>query len=150
MSDTPDEYRDHIYFIHSAKGHVLVAGLGIGMVANMIARKPEVARITIVEVSEDVIALTGPALKAVHGDKIEIVHGSIFDYQPPKGTVYDALWFDIWDFICADNLPEMTKLHRKFARRKASSDTFVGSWARSQCLREQSHWRRSYWGQMKR
>ena len=40
MSDTPAEWRDHSYFVDRAEGRVLVAGLGIGMVAAMPIRLP--------------------------------------------------------------------------------------------------------------
>lgn len=144
MSDTPDEIRDHKYFIHKAEGVVLIAGLGIGMVANAVANKPEVTKVIIVEISEDVIALTGPALKAVHGDKIEIVHADILEWKPPRDLMFDAIWHDIWNFICADNLTDMAKLNRKFARRK-TPDAFSGSWAQGLCKdarRQANRWLR--------
>jgi hypothetical protein len=129
MSDTPDEIRDHRYAISEAKGHVLIAGLGIGMVAKACLDKPEVTKVTVVEKSEDVIALTGPTLMAMYGDRLEIVHADIFEYKAPKGVTYGMAWFDIWDDICVDNLPEMQKLHRKFGKNAA----WKGSWARELC-----------------
>lgn len=39
MSDTPAEITDHLYAIEKAKGHVLITGLGIGMVINACLKK---------------------------------------------------------------------------------------------------------------
>ena len=47
----------------------------------------------------------------------------------PKGTRYDAVWLDIWDTIGGDNLPEMTKLKRRFSRHT----NWLGCWAERDC-----------------
>lgn len=128
MSDTPDERRDHGYAIYKAKGHVLINGLGLGMVLANILKKDSVTKVTVVEVDADVIALVGPHYT---DPRVEIVHASAFDYKPPKGTRYGAVWHDIWDNICGDNLPEMTKLKRKYGRLT----DWQGCWAEEQCRR---------------
>lgn len=127
MSDTPDEMRDHYGAVINAKGHVLLNGLGIGMVLAAVLKKP-VESVTVVEIDADVIALVGP-----HYDdpRVSIVNASAFDYQPPKGRRYGAVWHDIWDDICADNLTAMTKLKRKYGRRT----DWQGCWAEWQCRR---------------
>ena len=113
MSDTPDEMRDHYEIVRQASGHVLINGLGIGMVLRAVLKKPEVKRVTVVEKSADVIALVGPSYAS---ERVEIVHADAFDYQPPKGVRYGAVWHDIWDDICGDNLAGMTKLKRSNGR----------------------------------
>ena len=126
MSDTPTEYRDHSRFIHVAKGHVHLSGLGLGCVLACVL--PKVDRVTVTEINEDVIAYVGP-----HFDdpKVEIIHADALDWKPQKGTRFDAVWHDIWDNICADNLDDMKRLHRKYGR---TSD-WQGSWARGLCER---------------
>lgn len=145
MSDTPAEIRDHMGVINRAEGEILVAGLGLGMVARAMARKEAVTKVTVVELSEDVIALTGPWLKE-QSPKIEIVQADIFAWKPPKGAQYEVAWFDIWDDICTDNLPSMKTLHRKFARVAA----WKGSWGRTitemYASRVKRQPRRSIWG----
>ena len=123
MSDTPAERRDHSWFVAMARGHVLINGLGIGMCLAAVLRKPEVTQATVVEIDPDVIALVGPHYT---DPRVQIVQASAFDYQPPKGVRYGAVWHDIWDDICIDNLPEMHKLHRKYGRRA----DWQGSWGR--------------------
>lgn len=139
MSNTPDEVRDHFEPIIAARelgGHCLVNGLGLGMVSNaMLLAGAE--HVTVVEISADVIALVGPHWTERWGERLDVVEADAFEYQPPRGTRYSYVWHDIWPTICADNLDEMTRLHRKYGRRCARQ----GSWARYRCERQ----RRAFW-----
>lgn len=137
MSDTPDEIGDHLSIIHRASGHVLINGLGLGMVLQAVARKPEVESVTVIERSPDVIALVQPYYQAMFDSKIQIVNADAFDYKPPTGMRYNACWHDIWDDLCADNLPEMRTLHRKYGRRT----DWQGSWGRALCERHATRYR---------
>jgi hypothetical protein len=128
MSDTPDEIRDHLGFIQRAHGRLLIAGLGLGVVLKAVLQKPTVESVTVVEQSQDVINLVWPS--AIER-RATLVHDDIFTWKPPKGARYDFAWFDIWDGICGDNLPEMTKLHRRFGRRVRNCD----SWCHAICRR---------------
>ncbi len=127
MSDTPAECNDHSYFIHKAKGNILIAGLGIGYVLQEIAKKDSVTHITVVEISSEVIQLVWSCYKDKFGDKIDIVNEDIFEWKPPKGIKYDCAWYDIWDNICSDNYDDMKKLHRKFAKKVT---IYQGSWSK--------------------
>ena len=131
MSDTPAEQMDHYEIIYKAKGNVLLAGLGIGMVLDAVAKKDEVTHVTVVEVAKEVIDLVWPHYKSLYGDKIEVVNESILTWKPQTDAYYDCAWYDIWDNICLDNLSDMTKLHRKFAKKTG----WQGSWARDQLRR---------------
>lgn len=146
MSDTPDEIRDHIGAIQRASGRCLVAGLGLGMVASAMLQKPEVDHVTIIEVSPDVIALVGPWLTERFPGRVTIIEADILSWEPPKGEKWSAAWFDIWEEICGDNIDDMKKLHRRFARRA----TWKGSWARAQVERANREWARSPWNQSNR
>lgn len=129
MSDTPNEIDDHWGIIHHAKGEVLINGLGLGVVLKGILSKPEVTKVTVIELSEDVIKLVGAYYKSQYGEKLEIINANALTWKPPKGKRYGAVWHDIWDTICSDNLPDMHKLHRKYARIAG----WQGSWCRYQC-----------------
>lgn len=126
MSNTPDELRDSMYFTNNASGSILINGLGMGCVIKILLEKPEVTKITVIEKSEDVIKLVSPYFK---DERLTIIHADALEYIPPKGEKYDFVWHDIWDYICADNLKEMSKLHRKYGRRTK----WQGSWAKSIC-----------------
>lgn len=114
MSDTPDEMRDHYEPVFKARGHILLNGLGLGMVLAAILKREGVERVTVIEIDADLIALVGPHYAADH--RVEIINANAFEYKPPKDTQYGAVWHDIWDDLCGDNLPEMTKLKRKYGR----------------------------------
>ena len=126
MSDTPDEMRDHYHAVINANGRCLVAGLGIGMVLNAMAKKEEVTRIDVVELEQDVIDLVSRHYEKLYPGKIFFYNCSIFDFAPEKGVKYDCAWFDIWDDLCTDNLKEMEILHRKFSRKAK----WKGSWGK--------------------
>ena len=141
MSDTPAEIADHSYFVRSrGKGHVLVNGLGLGWVIEALFNKKEVRSITVIEKSPDVIKLVAKHYedKCPKNKKLTIIYADALEYKPEKGKRYDAVWHDIWDNICADNLPDMHKLHRKYGKRT----DWQGSWCRYQCeqANKQSRW----------
>ena len=132
MSDTPDEIADHYEPIRRAKGEVLIHGLGLGVVANACLMKPEVDRVTVVELAAEVIELVGPWLQAqatAHGTPLCIVHDDALTWTPTRGARWDMVWHDIWPTICYDHLEDMKRLHRRFGRRAS----WQGSWARDLC-----------------
>ena len=128
MSNTPDEIRDHSPIRWNATGKVLINGLGLGVVIEMII--DQVQHITVVEKSADVIDLCANHYRTKYPDKIEVIQADALEYQPPKGIRYNAVWHDIWDDICTDNLISMGRLHRKYGRRA----DWQGSWSREDCL----------------
>ena len=94
MSDTPDEIRDHLSAIRKARGHCLVNGLGLGMVAaGMLNAAAE--KVTIVEKSQDVISLVAGHYKSIFGDRICVIHSDAFDYKPQRGERFGYVWHDI-------------------------------------------------------
>ena len=117
MSNTPAEIRDHIKFIQEAQGKVLIAGLGLGMVLQEVLKKNTVTKVTVVELSQDVINLVG---KSYQDSRLEIVNEDIFKFKPSEH--YDYAWFDIWDDISGDEYEEMKKITRKLSRFVSKSD----------------------------
>lgn len=119
MSDTPAERRDHFEPVRRAEGRVFIAGLGLGMVLQAVLDKSEVQHVTVVELSEEVIRLVGSHYQERYGDRLDIQQGDAYAWTPPKGThlrLFDVAWFDIWDDLCSDNLPLMTKIKRRWVR----------------------------------
>ena len=122
MSDTTAERRDHWSFILAAEGHVLINGLGLGMCLAAALARPKVIKATVIEIDQDVIDLVWPTYAA--RPNVEIIQDDAFAYRPPSGIRYGAVWHDIWDEICENNRPQMTKLHRKYGRLA----DWQGSW----------------------
>jgi len=128
MSDTGAEQRDHREPVREAKDHILINGLGIGMVLMNCMLKPEVTKATVIELSEDVINLVGPVYKEIYGDRLEIIQANALDWKPPKGIRYGMVWHDIWPEISMCNHPEMKRLHLRYGRRA----DWQGSWCRAE------------------
>lgn len=121
MTDTPAELNDARVLFWAAMGHVLITGLGIGMLPRALFN-PAIIRygggccvekVTIVEKSQDVINLVAPSLAKL---PVEIVHADAFEWKPEPGTKFDWAWHDIWPTICSDNLGEVAKLRNHYKR----------------------------------
>jgi spermidine synthase len=136
MSDTQMEKRSNIGVICEARGHVLIAGLGMGMILPPILARKEVKSVTVIEKSRDVIDLVEPSLLKIKGGrKLKVIEADIFDWKPEKGTKFDVIYFDIWPNICTDNLLGMATLHQRFAKCKAPGG-WMNSWKREHLLSE--------------
>jgi len=125
MSDAPRERYTNLEFIRRAHGHVLVAGLGIGMVIPPLLAKDGVKNITVIEREPDVIKLVGSQVGSLRGKGTKyarILQGDIHDWRPPRGMRFNTIWLDIWPDVCADNWDEMVELQRVFAHYLDRSD----------------------------
>lgn len=128
MSDTQMERDSNRIFVYEARGDVLVAGLGVGLILLPILASKRVESVTVIEKCQDVIDLVEPHIrKKAGGNKLTVVCADIFDWKPPRGSHYDVIYFDIWGDICTDNLKGITKLHAKFRHRKRTGG-WMGSW----------------------
>lgn len=135
MSDTRMERTSNLEVVEKAKGQVLVAGLGLGMILHPIAAKAGVKEILVLEKSRDVIKMISPTIPR----KVEVVCVDVFDWEPLEKQ-WNTIYFDIWPTISQDNLLEMSVLHSKFRKRLAPGG-WMGSWCRD-FLREEKRKRR--------
>lgn len=146
MSDTPMERRTNRRILELAKGEVLIAGLGIGMILYPILQKPEVDRVTVVEIERDVTSMmyktvvqwakdAGKGLRIINDD-IEL-----FDHQEKK---YDTIYFDIWDEISGDNWKQMKRLTKRFKYRRKPGG-WMGAWRKAEMRQYATgHYRSDY------
>lgn len=134
MSDTPMERRSNLEFVRQAHGHVLIAGLGLGMIVFPLLERPksEISSVTVIEANPDVIALVKPYLP--DDTRLRIIQADIFEWKPDRK--FATIYFDIWPTITTDNLEDMTKLHRRYARALDRTDVapWMGSWQRELLL----------------
>lgn len=138
MSDTPYEIRAASWFRSQAQGDVLVIGLGLGATLVPVLRKNTVRTVTVVEKNPDVINLVEENLRnalAAEGErahrKLEVICADGFKWRAPRGVHYDTIWLDIWPEISTENLSEITKLKRRYARRLNryhNKDSWMGAW----------------------
>ena len=132
MSNTPAEVKDHLPFIKKATGDVLIFGLGLGMVVQALIEKDDVKSITVIELDNDVIELSGNYYTSV-SEKVKIIHGDAFEYR--DSNIYNAIWFDIWNAIEEGNLQEMKLLK---SRWKNQSPIRM-CWAEKECRKWQDN-----------
>lgn len=132
MSDTRMEKHTNSRVINQSHGRVLVAGLGLGMVIqDMFARRfhrwGPVEHLTVVERDPDVIALVAPKHES---PTVTVVQGDIDTWRPETGAKFDCIYFDIWPTITEDNLPQMARLHRSFAKylNRDNPNAWMDSW----------------------
>jgi predicted membrane-bound spermidine synthase len=137
MSDTQMEWVTSNYLALAASGEVLVGGLGLGLILIPMMERPNVKRITVIEKYKAVIDLVLPHLKSLKGgDKLEVIEADVLEWKPPKGRLWNYVYFDIWPNICGDNYPEMKKLKTRFRRRlDKTGDNWMGCWRERDCLR---------------
>lgn len=131
MSDTPHEQSSNWDLLREAHGDVLIAGLGLGLVVLPLLNKERVQSVTVVEKSPGVIKLVEEPIRNAAGDRgeaFQVIEADIFEWKPPRGSRFHAIYFDIWPNITRSNLKDMHKLHAKFRRRKASRYSWMSSW----------------------
>lgn len=131
MSDTPMEHRTNMEIIRKANGDVLIGGLGIGMILLPLIEKEEVKSITIIEKYKDIIEMIQPQLELKN--KVKIIHGDILENSFPRGTKFDTIYFDIWNYINSDVYEEMKALKKNYRRclrsKKENPNAWMGCWA---------------------
>ena len=93
MSDTPQEVEGQKEVVEKCKGHVLIGGLGLGWIAKMLDRKPDVKSIVVVEKEKAVIDLVWKHLKL---EKSTIVHDDLFEYLKKTNNKFSWAYYDIW------------------------------------------------------
>lgn len=142
MSDTPAEITDHwpamFEIDKDHTQHVLINGLGLGMVLKHALSNEHVASVDVVERDKRIIELVGPTYTS--DGRVTIHEGDAYDIEWPTRRRWDVAWHDIWlDLDWETNLPGMSKLHRKYGTRVG----WQGSWGKNLLLRERHRDRRN-------
>lgn len=95
------------------EGHVVCAGLGLGLMVHALAANPKVTKITVVEINRDVIRLVQPLVPAC-----EIVHGNFWEWRgEPDGVLFD-LFVGKGEELKAAGLSVYIDLRQRFASAK--------------------------------
>lgn len=131
MSNTPDEQNDHRLFMELAAGRVLVSGLGLSCVVSGLLANDEVRHIDVIEKSEAVIRMVGPAFAAE--PRVTIHHGDALTYEWPDDASWTFAWHDIWQTIAPNNLIAAEDAdcpgYDQMLLRYAPLATYQGAWA---------------------
>ena len=96
MVDDPPQQRAMEIYAAQAKGSVLVVGLGLGLYLHELAKNSNVEKVTVIEISEEVIQLVKPLLPSL--PKFTIIHEDFYNYlsyyQDP--AQWDTVLVDLW------------------------------------------------------
>lgn len=147
MSDTQMEQRSNYEAVSKATGHVLIAGLGLGMVLLPILKKKDVKSVTVIEKNPDVIAMITSAIcKAVGkvaAKKLNVIQADIREWRPALSVrQFDTIYFDIWSDMNVDEVEDRKTLHAAF-RKYLRKGGWIGSWQYDHLrdLRRRGRWR---------
>jgi hypothetical protein len=88
-------------FINSAKGDVIIFGLGLGLILFPLLEDEEINSITVIDKSVDIIDNLGPIIKNYDvNNKLTIINGDAFTYYQQLNDVkFDVMYFDYWNIV---------------------------------------------------
>lgn len=121
MSDSPQEMFLQYESYKSAKGKVLVGGLGIGLYATMIANKPNVTEVVVVEIEKDIIKLCSPNPCSPEYKKIRIINDDIWKFLESTKEKFDYIYIDIHYSTGAMEYMHTVLPMRKILKRRFSN-----------------------------
>lgn len=124
MEDSDRELKKHLPIWIAARGHVLVSGLGLGCVVRGLLAKPEVERVTVVEIDQKIIDVFWPEFRAE--PRAMVLHGDALTYEWPPGMKFDFAWHDVWT---EDESPPLQLLHSQLIARYRDMVPRQGAWA---------------------
>lgn len=126
MTDAEFECATNGLVVNRMHGDILIAGLGLGLILNVLLPAERVRSVAVLENNADVIKLIGPHYNSL---KLTIIEADVYDWMPPKGTKYDCVYFDIWDNVPnRDNRKEISALKARYRARLRK-----GGWVRAWC-----------------
>lgn len=123
MTDHPCELRWMQELAAGAAGRVLVAGLGLGIVVELLAARPEVAAVDVVEIEPEVVALTRPHLSAAAAAKVRLVVADVGAFlRSCRSWPWDLAILDTWSTTDAKTLrivvePLLALVRERFGER---------------------------------
>ncbi|HIF9337691.1 TPA: hypothetical protein ACX6RO_001779 [Photobacterium damselae] len=132
MSVTPLETESHLLPNYAARGNVVIAGLGLGMITINLLKKKVVTKITVLEIDEAVISLYPNVLsgadKQLWLDSIASGRLTVIKHDCLKpisketktriGNV-DYMWVDIWNVIGDKDALSITQFIQSQIKAKA-------------------------------
>ena len=96
MVDDPPNWFSMAAFAAAAHGHVLTAGLGLGLVLHELIKNPDVCTVTVYEQDQDVLNLVVPLISNPRDKPVNYVKGDFLQEAMEPVNYYDTIIADIW------------------------------------------------------
>lgn len=120
MSIMPMELESQAHHLTAANGHVLIGGLGMGVLAWNVAQKRSVTRVTVIERDQSIIDLVTQMAQRFswsNWSKVDFVKQSMLHYA--STMEYDVALIDIWPSVGDSDLrPDMQSIARNVKARE--------------------------------
>lgn len=130
MSDTDMERTTNRHALQDAKGHVLIGGLGIGMLPYHMCRKKKVESVTVLELQEEVIDLVAPHIRH---PKLRVIQGDVH-YPPalPWWPEFDYIYLDIWQQVRVEwvELEKLMTAYQEYLAPGGKVDAWLADYVR--------------------
>jgi hypothetical protein len=110
MVDDPPHFWSMQDYARNSIGRVLVAGLGLGLVAHELLDNIDIDSITVVERNKDVIDLISPLLPKAEDAKFQIINKDFYDFIHESEEDFDRIIVDLWT---SGSLEETKKILRE-------------------------------------
>lgn len=99
MTDLPIEQAQHDTLLAPIRaGSVLIGGLGLGYAATVLAQRPRISAVVVVEIAPEVITLVEPYVLREHPArrKLTIVRADLYEYLATTQEQFTWAVYDIW------------------------------------------------------
>ena len=129
MTDTDMERATNLELIKQARGHVLVGGLGLGMVVfALLAKRPKIHSLTVLEINVDVINLITPNLRPWADPRMTVIDTSVFAWvKRRRDPKFNTIYMDIWPNVGGNYGSEVDRL-REHYQPMLSPKGWMGDW----------------------
>lgn len=131
MTDSPQEVQQVLDLVQNIEGKVVVGGLGLGVVTQILAWKPDVETITVVEKAHELSELVWPHLTTYNAS---LVTQDLYKYLRETDETFDYGYFDIWGPTSEMELLENILPLRKLCKEKGIPQDHILCWAESEML----------------
>lgn len=126
MEDSWRELSRHLPIWRTARGRILVTGLGLGCVVRGLITKPDVEHIDVIEIDSAICAVVGAEF--LTDPRVTIRHANALTVDVPARVTWDYAWHDLYtEEGCG--VPGLQVLHAELLLRYRKACRQQGAWA---------------------
>ncbi len=117
MIDSPVLIQDQQEVVKDAFGHIVVGGLGLGLVVGMLIDIDDVKKVTVIENNQDVINLVWHAYSMNTKCSMRFANAKTIPEKQMKllGQV-DRVWLDLWPTDDSSSVSERWSAYKKWSK----------------------------------